>query len=78
MGDRYGRSDVNAISIGYSIWNMISQYRYLPYRYGHHGYRYGIWSKEIGGDSIDTASSISIWHILSLCLKREQSFMLDL
>jgi hypothetical protein len=29
MGDRYGRSEINEISIGILIWNM--------------GYRYGIW-----------------------------------
>jgi hypothetical protein len=26
MGDRYGRSDINEISIGLSIWNMVYQY----------------------------------------------------
>jgi len=29
VGDRYGRSDINVISIAMSIWNM--------------GFRYGIW-----------------------------------
>jgi hypothetical protein len=29
MGYRYGRSDINGVSIGISIWNM--------------GYQYGIW-----------------------------------
>jgi hypothetical protein len=40
MGDRYGRSDVNEISMVISIWNM-------GYRHGislwDMGYRYGIW-----------------------------------
>jgi len=60
MGDRYGRSDVNEISIGFSIWNMV-------YRYGiwcidiviYHiemvilGYRCGIWANDMGDGSID-------------------------
>jgi len=46
---------------GLSIWDMgygisISVYRYgyLPYLYGHPGYRYGIWANDMGDDSIDT------------------------
>jgi len=36
-----------------SIWNVVHQYDYLPYRYGHPGYRYGIWGNHLGDDSID-------------------------
>jgi hypothetical protein len=75
MGDRYGRSDINGVSIGISIWNM--------------GYRYdGIWHVDIVVYHIDMvildidmgyglltwemtlsirSSPISIWGILSLC-----------
>jgi len=75
MGDRYGRSDVNGISIGISIWIM-------DYRYGiRHiniymviynidtvildidiGYGLMIWEMTVSIWS----SSISIWDILSL------------
>ena len=74
MGDRYGRSDINAISIGISIWNMC--------------YRFGIWyvdmviynidmvishidigdeAKNMGDDSIDTViSHIDMGYIVTL------------
>jgi len=39
MGDRYGLSDINEISIGVSIWDV--------------GYRYGIWANDMGDDRID-------------------------
>ena len=73
MGDRYGRSDVNEISIGLSIWNML--YRYgiwcidmviyhidmvildIDMEYGHPGYRYGIWANDMGEDSTDMVIS---------------------
>jgi hypothetical protein len=71
MGDRYGRSDINEISIGIPIWDM--------------GYRFGIWvivmviyhidmvildidmgdeANDMGDDSIDTVIS----HIDMGCL----------
>jgi hypothetical protein len=70
---RYGRSDINEISIGISIWNM--------------GYRYGVWHIDMVIYHIDMvildidmgygimiwemtvsiwSSPISIWDILSL------------
>ena len=73
MGDRYGRSDINEISIGISIWDM--------------GYRHGIWYIDMVIYHIDMvildidmgyglmiwemivsirSSSVSIWDILSL------------
>jgi hypothetical protein len=72
MGDRYGRSNINEISIGLSIWNML-------YRYGtwdidmviYHidmvildidmGYGLVIWEMTVSIWS----SSVSIWDILS-------------
>jgi len=75
MGYQYGRSDVNGISIGISIWDM--------------GYRCGIWVTDMVIYHIDMvildidmgyglsiwemtvsiwSSSISIWDILTLCL----------
>jgi len=62
MGDRYGRSDTNEISIGLSfidmeygtsIWDTVYRYGHLPCRFGHPGYRYGIWVDDMGDDSID-------------------------
>ena len=29
------------------------RYGYLPYRYSHPGYRYGMWANDNGDDSID-------------------------
>jgi hypothetical protein len=69
MGDRYGRSNINGISIGISMWDM--------------GYRYGIWYIDMVILIIDMgyglmiwektvsmwSSSVSIWDILSLCLR---------
>jgi len=75
MGDRYGRSDVNEISIGLSIWNMVYRFglRYvdmviyhidmvIPYIDMGHGLM--IWEMSVSIWS----SSISIWDILSLCI----------
>jgi len=53
VGDRYGisiweiglQSDIDRnIDMGYgvSIWDTVYRYGYLPYQYGHPGYRYGI------------------------------------
>ena len=50
MGYRYGRSDINDILIGISIWNM--------------GHRHGIWYSDMVIYHIDI-SPISIWDILS-------------
>ena len=73
MGDRYGRSDINEISIGISIWDM-------GYRFGiqyidmviYHidmfildidmGYGLMIWEMTVSIRS----SPISVWDILSL------------
>jgi len=74
MGNRYGRSDINEISIGLSKWNMV--------------YRYGIWyidmviyhidmvildidmgdvSNDVGDDSIDTViSHIDMGYLVTL------------
>jgi hypothetical protein len=38
---------------GLSIWNTVYRYNNLPYGYGHPGYRYGIWSNDMGDDIID-------------------------
>jgi hypothetical protein len=44
---------------GSSTWDMVYRFGYLPYRYGHPGYRYRIWSNDMGDDSIDSV----IFHI---------------
>jgi hypothetical protein len=38
---------------GISIWDVGHRYVYLPYRYGHRGYRHGIWANDMGDDNID-------------------------
>ena len=75
MGDRYGRSDVNEISIGLSIWDMVHRYGILGFidMIIHHidmvipdihmGIGIMIWEMTVSIWS----SSISIWDILSLC-----------
>jgi len=77
MGDRYGRSDINEISIGISIWNVIYRYGigYIDTMVIYHidmvildiDMEYGltIWEMTVSIRS----SSISIWDILSLCLQ---------
>jgi hypothetical protein len=42
-----------------SIWDtvLVYQHGYLPYRYVHLGYRYGIWANDMGDDSIDKVIS---------------------
>ena len=64
VGDRYGRSDVNEISIGLPIWNMVYpfgiwlyQHGHPRYRYGHRRHRCGIWANQMEDDSIDTVFS---------------------
>ena len=76
MGDRSGRSEINEISIGMSIWDMC--------------YRYGIWyidmvdyhidmvildidmgdeANDMGDDSIDTViSHIDMGCLVTLCM----------
>jgi len=76
MGDRYGRSNINEISIGISIWNM--------------RYPFGIWyvdmviyhidmvtlhfdmgaeANDMGDDSIDTViSHIDMGYLVTLAL----------
>ena len=66
MGYRYGRPDINGITLGISICNM--------------GYRYGRWYIAMVIYHIDMvildidmallSSPISIWDILSLCSTR--------
>jgi len=62
MGDRYGRSDVNDISIMLSIWNMV--------------YRYGIWFVDMVINhhidmvflNIDMGYGLMIWGMtVSIC-----------
>ena len=36
-----------------SIWDKIYRYGYLPNRYGHPGYGYGMWASDMGDVSID-------------------------
>jgi len=38
---------------GLSIWDTVYRFGYLPYGYGHPGYRYGVWANDMGDDSID-------------------------
>jgi len=78
MGDRYGRSDINEISIGLSIWNMC--------------YRFGMWyidmviyhidmvildidmgdeANDVGDDRIDTViSHIDMGYLVTLSRRR--------
>ena len=48
-GDRTSMRFDRDIDMGYelSIWDMV-------YRFGHPGYRCGIWANDVGDDSIDT------------------------
>ena len=73
MGYRYGRSDINEISIGMSIWDMCYRYgiRYIDMVIYHidmvildidMGYGLMIWEMTVSRLS----SPISIWDILSL------------
>jgi hypothetical protein len=82
MGDRYGRSmweighqgDIHGdIDIGYgiSIWNTVYRYGYLPYPYGHPGYRYGIWADDMGVDRIDMIIlDIDMGYVVTLAVPR--------
>jgi len=74
MEARYGRSDINGISIGLSIWNMVYQngIRYTDMAIHHIdviildidvGYGLMIWEMTVSTRS----SVISILDILSLC-----------
>jgi len=78
MGHRYGESmweighqwdidrDIDMV-YGISIWAMEYRYGHPPYRHDHRGYRYGIWSNEMGDDRIDTVSShIDMGYLVTL------------
>jgi len=57
------------IDMGYgiSIWDTGYRYDCLPYRHGHPGYRYGIWAKDMGDDSIDMViSHIDMGYLVTL------------
>jgi len=73
MGDLYGRSDINEISIGISIWSMVCRFgiRYIDMVIYHidivildidMGYGLMIWEMKV----LIWSSPISIWDILSL------------
>ena len=68
------RSDINEIDMnfdvgyGISIWDTVYRYDYLPCRFGHPGYRYGIWANDMGDDSIDMViSHINMGYLVTLC-----------
>jgi len=76
MGDRYGRSDINEVSIGLSIWNMGNRYGiWVVDMFIYHidmvildidvGYGLMIWEMTVSIWEMTT----SIWDILSLCLE---------
>jgi hypothetical protein len=53
MGDRYG--------------HRCGRWQYLPYRFGHLGYRYGIGANDMGNKSIDTViSRIDMRYLVTL------------
>jgi hypothetical protein len=61
------------VDMGYGslIWDTGHRYGYLPDRYGHPGYRYGIWSNDMGDDSIDTViSHIDMGYLVTLAYTR--------
>jgi len=73
MGDQYGRSDINQISMGISIWDtgyryemgyidMVIYHIHLVMRDIDMGYGLMIWEMTVSIRS----SPISIWDILSL------------
>jgi hypothetical protein len=52
---------------GISIWDAVYRYGYLPHRYGHPGYRYGIWANDMGDESIDTVIlRIDVGYLVTL------------
>ena len=65
---RYGRSILDIdMEYKFSIWDKVHQYGYIPYRYGHPEYRYGIWTNDMGDDSIDTViSHIDMGYLVTL------------
>jgi len=72
-GDQYGKLDVEGISVWVSIWDicqrygMVYRYGYLPHRYGHPAYRYCMWARDMGDDSIVMViSNIDTGHIVTL------------
>jgi len=73
MGDRYGRSDTNELSIGISIWNMGYQcwtwyIDMVSYHIDMVGNRYGIWADDMGDGVSIWSSLISIWPGYSVTL----------
>jgi len=47
--------------------------RDMIHRYGHLGYRYGIWANEVGHDSIDTViSHIDMGYLVTLVVESTQ------
>jgi len=64
MGYRY-RFGMWVIDMGYGIDMGI----HPPYRYGHPGYRYGIWANETGDDGIATVIlDIDMGYLVTLVL----------
>jgi hypothetical protein len=60
MGDQYGRSDINEVSIGISKWDMCC--------------RYWIWANHMGDDSIDmVVLEIDMGCLVTLVVSRTQS-----
>jgi len=53
---------------GLPIWDTGCRYSYLPYRYSHPGYRYGIWANDMGDDTmIDVViSHIDMGYLVTL------------
>jgi len=41
------------------MWDMVYRFGYLPYPYGHPGYRHEMWANDMRDDCIDTV----IFHI---------------
>jgi len=53
-------------------------YGYVPYRYGHPGYRYGIWANDMGDDTIDTViSHIDMGYLVTLILKCDEGVAME-
>jgi len=49
------------------IWDMVYRYGYLPHRYGHPLFRYGIWANDMGDDHIETViSHIDMGYLVTL------------
>jgi len=74
MGDRYGRSEINEISMGISIWNIVYRYgiRYTDMVIDHIDMvildiDMGDEANDMGDDSIDTViSHIDMGYLVTL------------